>query len=146
MQQGRGRRRISVEEIVEIALQWQAGVSLRRISSVCNMARPTIRKYLRPILDIGMGRALSRSELSIAVADAWPALTGRTIDSPRIAELRALHDEIGTRLLRASAASVYRELRAAGLLTVSRATFQRYVRREFGRVTPSGDAVGGSIP
>jgi transposase len=136
------RRRIDVNDIVEVLVHWQAGRSVKQIARSTGLARNTVRKYLAMAAGAGVRRqpVLDRSVLSALVGRACPELLGE-VQTELWEELRGCREEIVEGLKESTMATVWQRLRDAGRLRGSIATFRRYVRGELKEVDPDRVAV-----
>lgn len=139
------RRTIPTTDVVELACQRAAGVSLRRIARELGMSRTTARKYLVRLVGCGLTiePGLTPAEVGKLLTERCPWLTDRSCGSRLSRELRVLDPEIVLALSSKTTSQVYRWLRQNGRFDGSMSTFRRYVRRTMPRSTsPSGPAMG----
>jgi len=133
------RRRIEVNDVVEVLVQWQTGRRVKQIARSTGLARNTVRKYLAQVTSrAGLPRqpVLPRAELWAKVSESCPELVDRAACTPLAAQLRELHDEIVKGLEESTVATVWQRLRDAGRLSCSITSFRRYVYREVREVDP----------
>jgi hypothetical protein len=136
---GVARRRIEVNDVVEVLVQWQTGRRVKQIARSTGLARNTVRKYLAQVSSrAGLQRqpALPRAELWAKVSENCPELVDRAACTDLAGQLRELHDEIVTGLKESTAATVWQRLRDAGRLSCSITSFRRYLYREVREVDP----------
>ena len=55
-----GRRRITVADIKEVLVAWDAGESVSVIARMLGYTRPTVRKYVHAAADVGLVRGGGR--------------------------------------------------------------------------------------
>jgi transposase len=133
------RRRIEVNDVVEVLVQWQTGRRVKQIARSTGLARNTVRKYLAQVTSrAGLQRqpALPRAELWAKVSESCPELVDRAACTELAAHLRELHAEIVAGLKESTAMTVWQRLRDAGRLSCSIASFRRYLYREVREVDP----------
>ena len=75
-----GRRRITVADIKEVLVAWDAGESVSAIARMFGYTRPTVRKYVHAAEHVGLARGgdvlkASRRDLAVAVAHGRTAAT-----------------------------------------------------------------------
>jgi transposase len=131
-------RRFDVADVGEVLQHWQAGHSLRQLSRSLGMGRDRLRQIVATAEAAGLspgGVSLSRHEWEERV----PELFGERLAVPvseqerRIAQL---HELVVQGLVTNTASTVWQRLRDEHGLTVSIATFRRYVRKHVRAVRP----------
>jgi hypothetical protein len=127
-----------VADVWEVLQHWQAGHSLRQLSRNLGMDRDRLRQIVATAEAAGLspgGVSLSRHEWEEPV----PQLFGERLAVPvseqerRIAQL---HEMVVQGLITNTASTVWQRLRDEHGLTVSVATFGRYVRKHVRAVRP----------
>jgi transposase len=136
---GVARRRIEVNDVVEVLVQWQVGRRVKQIARSTGLARNTVRKYLAQVTSrAGLQKqpALPRAELWARVSESCPELVEPAACTELAGELRELHDEIVAGLKESTATTVWQRLRDADRLHCSITSFRRYLYREVREVDP----------
>jgi transposase len=125
------RRRIEVNDVVEVLVHWQAGRTVKQIVRSTGMARNTVRKYLAAVQRAGLEAtpALPRCELSAWVSRSCPELTKEVPQTDHWSQLHSLREEIEEGLKHSRMSTVWQRLHDQGRLSCSVITFRRYVRR-----------------
>jgi predicted transcriptional regulator len=77
-----GRRRITVADIKEVLVAWDAGESVSGIARMFGYTRPTVRKYVHAAEYVGLTRGGGRRDEA-----EWERLTRAAMD--RVARRRA---------------------------------------------------------
>jgi len=125
-----GRRRMTVEDDVEILVHWRAGRGVRQIARSLGRARLTVRDRIAQAEAAGFerqGPPWSAAEWRAALA---AAATEGGAGVGRFAlrmQLAPLHDEIAAALAASTMTTVWQRLRDAGRTAASFPTFRRYV-------------------
>ena len=125
------RRKIAMNEHLEMIYQWHRGRSIRQISRSLHMARKTIRKYLARLAEAGIRRdqALPSEE---EIAGLVASVVGAAIFArPAQETLRPYHEQIGKWLEEPEMTlqQVCRLLQENHDLEVSYMSLYRYVAR-----------------
>ena len=135
-----GRRRMTVDDDIEILVHWRAGRGVRQIARSLGRARNTVRDRIAAAEDRGFGQEgpqWSAAEWRAALA---AAAAQSSADSGRFAvrmRLEPLHDEIAAALAASSMTTVWQRLRDGGRLSASFPTFRRYVLEKIRGVDPA---------
>jgi hypothetical protein len=125
------RRTFDISDLVEIYTRWQAGHSIREISSTLGIDRKTVRKYLAPAMAAGLrpgGPPIPAAQWAAHLATWFPQVADVRLRQPTWPEIAAHHTEIA-RLRKAGVAqaTIHQWLRAETGLTASLASLKRYV-------------------
>jgi len=132
------RRRMTVDDDIEILVHWRAGRGLRQIARSLGRSRNTVRDRIASAEAAGLaqdGPAWSASEWRAALGAA-AADRGSGRFAVRMS-LESLHDEIAAALAASTMTTVWSRLRDAGRTTVSFPTFRRYVVGRIRAVDPA---------
>lgn len=123
------RRRISVADVKEILVQWDAGEGISRIARSLGYSRPTVRKYLRAATAVGLVRG-SRRHGDVAWERLAQAAVAQVARSPApgaaTAAIACYHDYLAQRIGTVRLSVLHQRLRDEQGLTASWATFYRY--------------------
>jgi transposase len=132
------RRRVTVVDVIEVLVQWQAKRSIKQIVRSTGMARNTVKRHLARLAEAGLRRepAMPRAELQVIVERACPELVCRPATTGNAEQLRGLREEIVEGLESSTMTTVWQRLRDAGRVSCSVVTFRRFVRRELREVDP----------
>jgi transposase len=125
------RRTFDVVDVTEILIHWYAGRSLSEVSTSLGVDRKTIRKYLAPAIEAGMGPggpALSQTDWARLVTGWFPGLVDARLRQTTWPQIAAYHDYI-TGQLKAGVtqATIHQRLRDEHGLGASVASLKRYV-------------------
>jgi transposase len=131
-------RRFDVADVVEVLQHWQAGRSERQLARSFGMGRNRVARILAAAEAAGLSPAsppLSRAEWEMRVPELFPdRVHARAGEQERRVAL--LHDLVVAGLETNRASTVWQRLRDEQGLTVSVATFRRYVRKHVRAVRP----------
>ncbi len=117
-----GRRRMTVDDDVEIFVHWRAGRRIRQIARSLGRSRTTVRDRIAQAETAGFtqqGPPWSAAEWRAALA---AAASERGTEAGRFAvrmSLAPLHDEIATALAASTMTTVWQRLRDAGRTAAS---------------------------
>lgn len=135
-----GRRRMTVEDDVEILVHWRAARGIRQIARSLGRSRTTVRDRIAQAEKAGFGRegpvwtaAGWRAALVAAAAERGDTETR----FPLRMSLAPLHDEIAASLAASTMTTVWQRLRDAGRTSVSFPTFRRFVMQQIRSVDPA---------
>ncbi len=124
------RRRMTVDDDVEILVHWRAGRGIRQIARSLGRSRITVRDRIAQAEAAGFGRegppwsgAEWRAALAAAAAEGGDNETRFRVRMT----LEPLHEEIANALGASTMTTVWQRLRDAGRTAVSFPTFRRYV-------------------
>ena len=135
-----GRRRMTVDDDVEILVHWRAGRGPRQIARSLGRSRNTVRDRIDQAEAAGFGQqgpTWSAAEWRAALAAAASESGG---DAGRFAvrmSLEPLRDEIATALAASTMTTVWQRLRDGGRTSASFPTFRRYVLDRIRAVDPA---------
>lgn len=125
------RRRISMADVKEILVHWEAGEAVSTISRTLGYSRPTVRKYLQSAARAGLspggrgrGEAAWDRLAEAAIAGVHPA---RPVGSVTAGVAR-YHDYLAERVGEVRLSVLHQRLRDERGLQASWGTFYRYVR------------------
>ncbi len=134
------RRRMTVDDDVEILVHWRAGRGIRQIARSLGRSRNTVKDRIAQAEAAGFGRegppwtaAAWRAALAAAAAERGEAEQR----FPARMSLAPLHDEIAKALEASSMTTVWQRLCDAGRTSVSFPTFRRYVAERIRAVDPA---------
>lgn len=135
-----GRRRMTVDDDVEILVHWRAGRGPRQIARSLGRSRNTVRDRIARAEAAGFGQ-----QGPPWTAAEWRAALGAAAgeggtDGGRFAvrmSLGTLHDEIAKAIEASSMTTVWQRLRDDGRTSVSFPTFRRYVAETIRAIDPS---------
>lgn len=134
------RRRMTVDDDVEILVHWRAGRGIRQIARSLGRSRNTVKARIATAEAAGFGREgppWSAAEWRAALA-AGAAERGHDEQRfPARMSLAPLHDEIAKALEASSMTTVWQRLCDAGRTGVSFPTFRRYVAQRIRATDPS---------
>jgi transposase len=129
-----GRRRITVADIKEVLVAWDAGESVSAIARMFGYTRPTMRKYVRAAEHVGVARGGDQrgeaewERLTRAVLERVERRRARGPAASAVATYRDyLEERIGTMPL----SVLHQRLRDEAGLRASWRTFHRYVRAQW---------------
>ena len=129
-----GRRRITVADIKEVLVAWDAGESVSAIARMLGYTRPTVRKYVHAAERVGLVRGGERrgeaewERLTRAAIERVARRRARGPAACAVAEYRAyLEERVGTVPL----SVLHQRLRDEQGLRASWRTFHRYVRAQW---------------
>ncbi len=129
-----GRRRITVADIKEVLVAWDAGESVSAIARMFGYTRPTVRKYVHAADHVGLARGGGRrgeAEWDRLTRAAMERVARRRTRGPaasEVAEYRAyLEKNVGV----VSLSVLHQRLRDEHGLRASWRTFHRYVRAQW---------------
>ena len=134
------RRRMTVDDDVEILVHWRAGRGLRQIARSLGRSRNTVRDRIARAEAAGFGQQgppWSAAEWRAALA---AAASESGADAERFTvrlSLEPLHDEIAQALSTSSMTTVWGRLRDGGRTSASFPTFRRYVLERIRAVDPA---------
>jgi hypothetical protein len=135
-----GRRRMTVDDDVEILVHWRAGRGIRQIARSLGRSRNTVRDRIAQAEAGGFGRAgpaWSAAEWRAALAAASNESGADAERFPVRLSLEPLHDEIAAALAASSMTTVWQRLCDAGRTSASFPTFRRYVIEQIRAVDPA---------
>ena len=129
-----GRRRITVADIKEVLVAWDAGESVSGIARMFGYTRPTVRKYVHAAESVGLTRGGGRRGEA-----AWERLTRAAMDrvarrracGPAATEVAQHRDYLDKHVGTVHLSVLYQRLRAERGLRASWRTFHRYVRAQW---------------
>lgn len=131
-------RRFDVADVVEVLQHWQAGRSERQLAHSFGMGRNRVARIVAVATAAGLspgGPPWSAAELKARVAELFADRVGsRAGDQER--QVACLHDMVVAGLETNRMSTVWQRLRDEHGLTVSVATFRRYVRKHVRAVRP----------
>ena len=131
-------RRFDVADVVEVLQHWQAGRSERQLARSFGMGRNRVARILAAAEAAGLSPAdpaLSRAEWELRVPELFPGRV-QTRAGEQEQQVARLHDLVVAGLATNRASTVWQRLRDEHGLTVSVATFRRYVRKHVRAVRP----------
>jgi len=125
------RRIITVRDIAEILDHWQAGRSIRTISSSLGVSRPAIRKYIRIVSAHGFkpGDSPPTEGWRALLEQAAPEIFNPGLGSAIYAEIRSHHVAIRDSLEHTNVMTSWIRLRDDPGIKVSYSSFYRYVKK-----------------
>ena len=123
------RRIITVRDIAEILDHWQAGRSIRTISSSLGVSRPAIRKYIRIVSAHGFkpGDSPPTEGWRALLEQVAPEIFNPGLGSAIFAELRSHHVTIRDSLEHTNVMTSWIRLWEDPGIKVSYSSFYRYV-------------------
>jgi transposase len=134
------RRKVAMNEIVEIIYHWHQGSSIKGIQRSLKFARKTIRNYIHMAQQLGVQREEpfpEEQELikGLRLLSRSPSL----YETPALDSLAPFRDRISLWLKDddITAKQIWRLLREEHELSVGYSTVKRYLRREFAVGTPT---------
>ncbi|MGH9206159.1 MAG: IS21 family transposase, partial [Acidimicrobiales bacterium] len=130
--------RFDVADVVEVLQHWQAGRSERQLARSFGMGRNRVARILAAAEAAGLSPAdpaLSRAEWELRVPELFPGRV-QTRAGEQEQQVARLHDLVVAGLATNRASTVWQRLRDEHGLTVSVATFRRYVRKHVRAVRP----------
>ena len=130
--------RFVVADVVEVLQHWQAGRSERQLARSVGMGRNRVARILAAAEAAGLSPAdpaLSRAEWELRVPELFPGRV-QTRAGEQEQQVARLHDLVVAGLATNRASTVWQRLRDEHGLTVSVATFRRYVRKHVRAVRP----------
>ena len=127
------RRKFKVRKIVEILNQWQAGMSIRSISKTSGACRNTVRKYIRIAVAEGysQGDAEPFGGWNIFFKELTPTQPNPFFKSVVFAKLLPYREQISKALATNTAKAVWQTLHDQSGVSVSKASFYRYLDHFF---------------
>jgi len=125
------RRVFTVRDVAEILNHWQAGRSIRAISSSLGASRPAIRKYISLACAHGFkpGGLPPPEGWQAFLKSAAPEIFNPAIGSAIFAELRSRHQVIKDSLEQTNVMTSWQRLREDPGFEVSYSSFYRYVKK-----------------
>jgi len=134
------RRRIEVNEIVEIIYHWHKGNTVKGIKRALGFDRKTVRKYIRIAQELGVRRGGDfPEEQELIKALRSYSKSPSLYESPATDSIAVYRSQIGQWLedKHMTAKQIWRLLKEEYDLTVGYSTVKRYLNREFDfRVAP----------
>ncbi len=134
------RRRMTVEDDVEILVHWRAGRGIRLIARSLGRSRATVRDRIAQAEAAGFTRAgppWTAAEWRAAL-DAAAAERGDSAERfPARRSLEPLHDDIALAIQASTLTTVWQRLRDGGRTAVSFPTFRRYVAERIRATDPA---------
>lgn len=134
------RRRMTVDDDVEILVHWRAGRGIRQIARSLGRSRITVRDRIAQATAAGFGQEgppWTAAEWHAALAAAVAERGATEARFPARRSLEPLHDEIAKAIEASSMTTVWQRLRDAGRTGVSFPTFRRYVAERIRATDPS---------
>lgn len=134
------RRRMTVEDDVEILVHWRADRGIRQIARSLGRSRITVRERIAQAKAAGFARegpAWSAAEWRAALAASTAERGEREERFSVRMSLAPLHDEIATALASSSMTTVWQRLRDGDRTVVSFPTFRRYVAEKIRAADPA---------
>lgn len=134
------RRRMTVDDDVEILVHWRAGRGIRQIARSLGRSRITVRERIAQAEAAGFARegpAWNAAEWRAALAAATAERGDEERRFPARTSLAPLHEEIAKALGASSMTTVWQRLRDTGRTGVSFPTFRRYVIETIRSVDPA---------
>jgi len=123
------RRSLAVREIAEILDHWQHGRSMTAIAVSLGLDRKTVRKYVGLVTGAGFARGQGPPDgWGRWLTQVHPELTAKGRFRPTASELVPLDTEIRQLLEQVKPTTAWRRLKKERRLSVSLASFRRYVR------------------
>jgi transposase len=119
--------------LLDILQRWYAGMPKARIAREIAVDRKTVRKYIRIAEAAGMrpgGPPLSDEEWADRAREWYPDVLDTRRRQTTWAAIHPHRDRVAALVGTMSTASAYRVLRTEAGLSVSLASFRRYVRAE----------------
>jgi transposase len=133
------RRKVAMNEIVEIIYHWHQGSTIKGIQRSLKFARKTIRKYIRMAQQVGVRREESfPDEQELIKGLRRLSRSPSLYETPAIDAIAPYRDRI-TQWLESehiTAKQIWRLLREEYALSVGYSTVKRYLKREFAVGTP----------
>ena len=126
------RRSLTVRDVTEILVHWQAGRSFKQIVRSLGVSRNTVRKYVELARSLGFQQGdadLSASEWATVLKAKAPDLFDPVSRSGVSAELARYHDAIVAGLETNRASTVWQRLHDEQGMRVSLRSFRRYLHR-----------------
>jgi transposase len=124
------RRSLTVRDVTEILVHWQAGRSLKQLVRSLGVSRNTVRKYVQLATSLGyqQGRSeLSASEWAAILKEKAPDLVCAPERSPVYGEIARYHESIVAALETNLASTVWQRLHDEQGLRASLRSFRRYL-------------------
>ncbi len=134
------RRRMTVDDDVEILVHWRAGRGIRQIARSLGRSRNTVRDRIAAAQAAGFGQAgpaWSASEWRAALAAAAAERGSEAGRFPVRMSLEPLYDEIADALAASTMTTVWQRLRDDDRISASFPTFRRYVVERIRAVDPA---------
>ncbi len=128
------RRRITVADIKEVLVAWDAGESVSAIARMFGYTRPTVRKYVHAAAHVGLARGGSRrgeAEWERLTRAAMDRVTRRRTRGPAASEVAAHRDYLEKNVGAVPLSVLHQRLRDERGLRASWRTFHRYVRAQW---------------
>ena len=127
-----GRRSLTVRDVTEILVHWQAGRSLKQIVRSLGVSRNTVRKYVQLARSLGYQQGvavLSASDWAAILKEKVPDLVGSASRSGVFVEIASYHDAIVVGLETNRASTVWQRLHDERGMQASLRSFRRYLHR-----------------
>src|SRR5690348_5742833 len=129
-----GRRKITVADIKEVLVAWDAGESVSAIARMFGYTRPTVRKYVHAAEQVGLRRGGGRhaeAEWERLTRAAMDRVARRRARGPAATEVAAHRDYLDKNVGVAPLSVLHQRLRDEQGLRASWRTFHRYVRAQW---------------
>ncbi len=129
-----GRRRITVADIKEVLVAWDAGESVSAIARMFGYTRPTVRKYVHAATHVGLTRGGGRrgeAEWERLTRAALEQVARRRAHGPAASEVAAHRDYLDKKVGTAPLSVLHQRLRDEHGLRASWRTFHRYVQAQW---------------
>ena len=124
------RRSFEVIDVTEILMHWYAGRPKAEIARSLGVDRKTVRKYVAAAEAVGLspgGPPVAPEEWAARTRRWFPELVAPELRHPTFADIGRHHEAIRAGLATNTAATVWQRLRDEAGLSVSLASFRRYV-------------------
>lgn len=124
------RRTFVVVDVIEILVHWYAQRAKAEVARSVGVDRETVAKYVAPAEAAGLvpgGPPVSREQWAELVREWFPELVVADLRHPTWAEISRFHDRIQADLETNTATTVWQRLRDEDGLSVSLASFRRYL-------------------
>ncbi len=129
-----GRRRVTVADIKEVLVAWDAGESVSAIARMLGYTRPTVRKYVHAAEHVGLVRGGGRrgeAEWERLTRAALARVARRRARGPAACAVAEYRDDLDERVGTLPLSVLYQRLRDEHGLRASWRTFHRYVRAQW---------------
>jgi transposase-like protein len=129
-----GRRRITVADIKEVLVAWDAGESVSAIARMYGYTRPTVRKYVHAATNVGLARGGGRrgeAEWERLTRAAMDRVARRRTRGPAASAVAAHRDYLDKMVGTVPLSVLHQRLRDEQGLRASWRTFHRYVRAQW---------------